>query len=73
MQRHILLNRLDPDLKHTGIVSVNDERYLSDKIMGAVVTRHIFGADIVLLKPLISHPTTTNSGYRQTCHNFFRK
>jgi len=40
--------------------------------MGTVVTGHIFGADIMLLKPLTSLPITTNSKYRQTCHNFFR-
>lgn len=42
MQRHILIKRVDPDLKQTGIATVSDERYLSVNIMGTVVTGHIF-------------------------------
>jgi len=73
MQRHILIKRVDPDLKQTGMATVSDETHLSDKIMGTLVIGHIFGVDIMLLKPPTSLPTITNSKYQQTCHNFFRK
>jgi hypothetical protein len=58
-------------LKQTGTATVRDEGCLSNKTVGTVVTGHIFGVDIMLLKPLISLPITANSKYRQTCHNFF--